>query len=256
MTISRIKGFTLIELLVVIVIIGVMVAVVGQNLGAGTAATRLRTATRGLMQMSRYARTMALLHQQEVQLTVASDGILSVKGKPKEGQDAFVSSSAFAAEAINTSAPDAEGNIPGADEEKQPGDEPAAPDSAPEETDAASTNSTSTFSSMADLDFQKKYDHISFVFEGYTDSFDEGGSGFGQKLRNTIHGQIQGEDQPSDNADEQTRDTIKYASNGTCRPCSIKVTTDKDDPDADSLTVVIDRLGSAKVEEDEEERGN
>lgn len=255
MRVKGIKGFTLIELLIVIVILGVMVAVVGQNMSVGTDMTRLRTATRGLLQTVRYCRTMALLHQEPVELTIGAAGTLDVKGKGQANSDGFVASSAFAAEAINTSAPDADGHIPGEDE-KENEENPETPETTEMTADSENTRSNETSNSsnnMTDLDLSKKYERISFVFDGYTDSFDDN-STFGRQLRNKIHNDIHGRSEEPGNEDENATNAIRFNSNGTCRPFRIKVTTDPDNPDADSLTVVVDRLGSAKVEEDEEEK--
>jgi hypothetical protein len=44
---------------------------------------------------------------------------------------------------------------------------------------------------------------------------------------------------------------ILYRSNGTCRPYRVKISADEGDSYA--LTISIDRLGVAKIDEDEEE---
>jgi len=72
-------GFTLVELLVVIVIIGVMALVIGPAFTVGSDIARVKTASRGVMQMSRYARTMAVLYQTPMALVITSDGGLRVE---------------------------------------------------------------------------------------------------------------------------------------------------------------------------------
>ena len=68
------RGFTLVELLVVLVIIGVMAAMIVPAFSSGSDAARVRTASRGVMQLSRYARTMALLHQTPVDVVFTAGG--------------------------------------------------------------------------------------------------------------------------------------------------------------------------------------
>jgi prepilin-type N-terminal cleavage/methylation domain-containing protein len=89
------KGFTLIELLVVIVIIAVMSLMVLPNFATGSDGARLRTASRGVMQMVRYARTMAVLRQSPMELVISSGGELRVE--PKGGGSAAAPSDADAA---------------------------------------------------------------------------------------------------------------------------------------------------------------
>jgi prepilin-type N-terminal cleavage/methylation domain-containing protein len=75
----RLSGFTLVELLVVIVIIGVMALVIGPTFTTGSDIARVKTASRGVTQMSRYARTMAVLYQTPMALVISADGVLRVE---------------------------------------------------------------------------------------------------------------------------------------------------------------------------------
>lgn len=70
----RNHGFTLLELLVVIAIILALVVSVVPNIGAGFSGAGLAGATRSLQQAVRYARTMAVLHQVEVELVLVTAG--------------------------------------------------------------------------------------------------------------------------------------------------------------------------------------
>src|SRR5512133_1227709 len=91
----RLHGFTMVELLIVIVIIGVMAAMIGPTFTAGSDIARVKTASRGVIQMSRYARIMALLHQTPVELVYTSDGALRVE-QVASGGEGLVSAQAFA----------------------------------------------------------------------------------------------------------------------------------------------------------------
>ena len=68
------RAFTLLELLMVVAILGIVAAVVLPNVSAVTAGARSATALRTLVQMGRYARSMALLNQTPVDLVLDLDG--------------------------------------------------------------------------------------------------------------------------------------------------------------------------------------
>ncbi len=230
-------GFTLIELLIVIVILGVMAALVGQNFNVGSDTTRVRTATRGVLQVSRYARTMALLHQTPVTLTFTTSGKLSVKGAGDTGGNSFVTAKAFAATAIQTSAT---GDVPSEDE--------AETNMLVNEPDPQSAGGSGGASyTLADLDFEKSYEGIAFQFLGFTDSFEPTASD--SELMQPIEDGTNVVDAASDTAYQAV---VRYNSNGTCRPYKVKVTTEAGNEAVFSLTVIVSPLGSARVEEDEE----
>jgi Tfp pilus assembly protein FimT len=79
---------TLVELLVVMVIIGVMALVILPSFGSGSDIARIKTASRGVMQMTRYARTMAVLYQTPMDLVITSDGELRVERRGGGAVDA------------------------------------------------------------------------------------------------------------------------------------------------------------------------
>jgi len=224
------RGFTLVELLVVIVIIGVMASMIGPTFTSGSDAVRVKTATRGVMQMSRYARTMALLHQMPLDLVFSSAGGVSVSPVGASGGGGLVSSAAFGVT-----------NAAVAAEEKEAANDAAA--AAPAEDKKGGGGSSYV---MADLEIEKKYEQVTFTFDGFTDSLSEGRS----KREEVAN--VQQEESP--NADEANGEPVqsfrvRYKSNGTCRPYRVKVAAGGDS--SYSVTVVIDMLGIAKVEEDE-----
>ena len=68
------RAFTLLELVMVVVILAIVAAVVLPNVSAVTGGARSATALRSLVQMGRYARSMALLNQTPVDLVLDLDG--------------------------------------------------------------------------------------------------------------------------------------------------------------------------------------
>jgi len=219
-------GFTLVELLVVIIIIGVLAVVIGPTFTTGSDVARVRTAARGAMQMSRYARTMAVLHQTPIDLTFSSDGLISVK-QVGGGGEGLVSAKSFGvtnmADAVEAAATEEAGAA-------QLEDAPAG-GAAPESGGASYT--------MADVDAEKRYERVAFVFEGYTDTLDAA-NGLSRSLS---------ADDEDEAADMQTVH-VRYKSNGTCRPYRLRVSAGEDS--GLELTLVVDVLGAATVEEDEE----
>jgi prepilin-type N-terminal cleavage/methylation domain-containing protein len=222
-------GFTLVELLVVIVIFAVLVAMIGPSFTAGSDIARVRTAARGVMQMSRYARTMALLHQTPLDLAFTSDGHLSV-APVGGGGGGLVSASSFGL--TNAAAVAAEKKAEAA----------AAPVS--ETPDAAASGGGSYV--MADLAIDKSFEQVAFRFDGYTDSVAEDTRRKDETLS---------DDETSPEKKETQTARVRYKSNGTCRPYRVRVgaiSGDGTSENGESLTVEIDMLGAARVVEDDD----
>jgi len=229
-------GFTLVELLVVIVIIGVMIAVVGPTFSTGSDTARVKTATRGVMQMSRYARTMALLHQKPVDLVYTSSGGLRVE-EVSGGGEGLVSATAFGSTNMAADAEAAAERAAQAEEESRTlGTGGAAPVEA----------SGGASYVMADLNIEKTYEQVVFRFEGYTDTMDDGRSRRGASARRAA----EDEEEEGQEGEDVRVSRVRYKSNGTCRPYTVQVEAEGNESSA--VRVVIDVLGSAKVEEEDE----
>ena len=71
-------GFTLIEILIVVGIIAIMLASAVMSVASGRGAVRVKEATRGVMQLSRYASALALLRQRPVVVTYYRNGKVEV----------------------------------------------------------------------------------------------------------------------------------------------------------------------------------
>jgi len=225
-------GFTLVELLVVIVIIGVMIAVIGPTFSTGSDTARVKTASRGVMQMSRYARTMALLHQKPVDLVYTSSGGLRVE-EVAVGGEGLVSAAAFGS---TNMAADAEAAAERAGKE----DGPVEPGKADE---GASGGSSYV---MADLNIEKTFEQVVFHFEGYSDTMDDGRS---RKSVSTRRDAEREQEEGQEGEDVRVF-KVRYKSNGTCRPYTVRVEAEGNESSA--VRVVVDVLGAAKVEEEDE----
>jgi len=223
------RGFTLIELLIVIVIIGVMAVMVGPSLSTGSDYAQLKAASRGVVQLSRYSKTMALLHQKPVDLVYSSDGKICVEESAGGAGKSLVSSESF-------------GRTNLADDVGLETEDIIVPPVA-EEKVAGESGAGSRYE-MADLAVEKEYQNISYRFEGYTDTIDDG-SGLGKDLSLSSFAGDADED-----AQEVRSFKVHYKSNGTCRPYRVRLIAGGDEHDC--MVISVNMLGSAKVLEEDE----
>ena len=75
----RRAGFTLIEIMIVVGIIAIMLASAVMSVASGRGAVRVKEATRGVIQLSRYASALALLRQRPVVITFHRKGKIDVR---------------------------------------------------------------------------------------------------------------------------------------------------------------------------------
>ena len=75
----RRAGFTFIEILIVVGIIVIMLATAVMSIASGRGAVQVKEATRGVIQLSRYAYALALLKQRPVVVTFHHNGKIEVR---------------------------------------------------------------------------------------------------------------------------------------------------------------------------------
>ena len=277
---SRSKGgFTLIELLVIVAIIGIMLGAAVMSVGSGSASAQMKSATRRVLQLSRQARTMALLRQQAAVITYEEiyDGQTLVGGKvtiESKGEAAPAVSSSSKGQPLTLS-----GEIPEEDGEpiivsesdessiskeqelmEKIVDDPQ--DSSPDKVDASDW----------DPDSPRSFRGIHLKVE----LLDDEGAAFGErKSRISVFSNVDflrrqsqsveaaraaksgvaDDTQAKDDKDTTTTAvaaqepvSIVYEANGRCQPHRIKVWKDGTDEDS-GLTVTVDRFGKTKVED-------
>ena len=200
----------------VIVILGIAAAVLVPQLNVGAERTRLVTAARSIVQASRYARTMALLHQAETELVLnPATGLVEVRAHAS-GYKGDVLSALAAEEA----APQAGTFV--VDEEAEGAEEGAGGIRTNVVAEVATAQS---FADEISQSFPNK--DISFAFIGYTDRIDNDGPA------------------PPDADDEKSPIVLVFKSNGTCRPFKVRALTEE----GDHLDVSVDVIGKARIEE-------
>ena len=207
-------GFTMVELLIVIVIIGVMAVAIGPTFSTGSDIARVKTATRGVMQMSRYARTMAVLYQAPMALVISADGRLRVERGQGGNETPAVS--------VASELPDGQGSPP-----------------------AEKSSGGGASYEMAELSAEKVYEQVTFTVSLDQDALEADESGVALKEEET---------EPEDASKEAVRiSRIPYESNGRCLPFTVEIHPSGTEADgADVMTVKVDRFGVAKVQEEDD----
>ena len=221
---ARHNGFTLVELLVVVVIIGIMAMMLGPTFTTGSDIARVKTAARGVMQMSRYARTMAVLHQTPLALVIGADGTIRVESAgsgPQGGKPQGVSAPS------DLSAP----SVP----------------SAPSDNPVMGGGEGKAYV-MADLAAEKSYAQVLFDAKLEEHGFDEADG--------ETKGLFEERESDKDSEEGELAAVVKsvrvlYESNGRCLPFRVVVRAAGEEMDGVALTVAVDRFGVARVLEEE-----
>jgi len=205
---SHPRGFTLIEMLLVVAIIGILVTMLAPRMQM-MGGPRVTAAARVLTQLTRYARTMALLNQTETVLRISADGLIrvDVAGHAPAPVDAV--------DAADAAATSAGGELP-----VTPADD-AADEAA---TDAAEDGAPPSLGEAVAV--ERRLENVTVAFLGYTDTLSE------LRVRDAEAGA------------SETGSEVRFRSNGTCRPHRYSLT----DTTGVEATVTVDILGLARVE--------
>ena len=218
------KGFTLVELLVVIVIIGIMGVMILPNFTTGSEGARLRTASRGIMQMVRYARTMAVLQQAPMDLVFSSTG--EVRVERRSGGGGGMSSAAADYQAATADSGIADSDIGEAED-----------------------MSGGKGYELADVSASKTYERVTFVVE-----LDE--RALGEDEQDEQLHTSEAEDGGTKDGDDPlapaaTLSRISFESNGRCLPFVVTIRTGGEESPSEMI-VTVDRFGSVKITGDDE----
>lgn len=220
----------------VIVIMSILISIIVPSM-TGSDVARVRTATRGVMQISRYARSMAVLHQQTLYLEITSDGKLRVTG----GKDGGTS---------EASSPQPQSSSPSISKEDSSGSNDGG--------GAISGGGGSVH--MSDVNTEKEYKQIHFHVELDEDALSdfevENETELERVELEAKEGDKEEKEHPFGVSGEMVK--IPYESNGRCLPYRVTITpatqSDNDDETeavADRAVLIVDRFGNVTVEDEE-----
>lgn len=280
----RRAGFTLIEIMIVAGIIAIMLAGAVMSIASGRGAVQVKEATRGVIQLSRYASALALLRQRPVVITFHYNGKIEVRiSGEATGSDAAGSpadpiyrevdgmetptAAQYAAEEDD---PDDGG---GAEKPRKDGEEhdgEAAPGGnagggksgkTPDEKGFFYTRRVLDPEMLAKEDAEGKYEGVTFTVE----VLGEDGEPLDHDLAESRSlrqpkrvklgddGEPLPEQEDGEEEEEQPPTSITYEPNGIVNPHRITVRLKDESDDSEGFAIKISRSGKATVGDDEEE---
>ena len=258
-------AFTLVELLLVVVILGVLVAIAAPRVVPLMAGGQLRMGARELASAGRYARTMALLNQTPVEVTVDPEsGEIVIKAREAVSAaslgmsdvEALTNDLGYTEALVETSAR-RQASLAGGfglavsketrEEAAWRGDDSATNLFAREAAEAGvagegdvaeSPAVAATVSFAYTIDLKRKVEGVKFRFLGFSDVV-ESPSAYSTR----VHADS---DEPAAGPV-----VIRYRANGTVRPHRFAVVSRDDE--SDRMTIVVNGVGTAKIIDGEDE---
>ena len=271
----RRAGFTLIEILIVVGIIVIMLATAVMSVASGRGAVQAKEATRGVIQLSRYASALALLRQRPVVVTFHRRGKIEVRISTESAESASGGAGAASepiyreVDGVDTLAvaeesdDEAKEGPAGAGEEKGSGEKD-------EKTGYFHTRRVLDPAVLAKEDAEGEYEGVTFTVE----VLGEDGKPLEPELaamrslrqpkreKRTPEGELAEED--ADDAEDEDREqdggpvSVTYETNGSVNPHRVIVRLKGESEASEGFAINISRTGRATVgdDEEEEERGS
>lgn len=273
----RRAGFTLIEVLIVVGIIVIMLATSVMSVASGRGAVQAKEATRGVIQLSRYASSLALLRQRPVVMTYHHDGRIEVRisgeatgtgnvGSPSDPIYREVDGETTLTAAEYMAADEEESSVPLGGRKKRQGSETkamsgvGASSSRNEKDGFFYTRRVLDPEVLAKEDTEGKYDGVTFSVEVLGEDGEplDPGQAAARSLRQperkpkTVDGEpVEGE------LEEEVEPpvSVTYETNGNVNPYRVTVRLEGESESSEGFTISISRSGKATVGDPEEDGG-
>lgn len=277
----RRAGFTLIEILIVVGIIVIMLASAVVSVASGRGAVQAKEATRGVIQLSRYASALALLRQRPVVVTFHHDGRIDVRiSGAATGQEGIGSPSdpiyrevdgETTLTAAEYSAEDEYGESAATSRKKTRASKSSVKSSASgvSSSSAAADEKNGFFYTrrvldpevLAKEDAEGKYEGVTFsvVVLGEDGEPLEPEIAASRSLRQPERKPRTSDGETSDDGavadDTEPPVSVTYETNGNVNPHRVTVRLAGESDTSEGFTISISRSGKASVEDAEEESG-
>lgn len=276
----RRAGFTLIEILIVVGIIVIMLASAVVSVASGRGAVQAKEATRGVIQLSRYASALALLRQRPVVVTFHHDGRIDVRiSGAATGQEGIGSPSdpiyrevdgETTLTAAEYSAEDEYGESAATSRKKKRASKSSVKSSADGSSSSAAADEKNGFfytrrvldpEVLAKEDAEGKYEGVTFsvVVLGEDGEPLEPEIAASRSLRQperktrTPDGEMSDDGAVADETEPPV--SVTYETNGNVNPHRVTVRLAGESDTSEGFTISISRSGKASVEDAEEESG-
>lgn len=274
----RRAGFTLIEIMIVVGIIAIMLASAVMSIASGRSAVQVKEATRGVIQLSRYASALALLRQRPVVVTFHHNGKIEVRisgeatgsgaaGSPSDpiyrevDGKATLTAAEYAAENEDDEVDEPSGEKRGS---KVAAGEGGGASSAPpdEKKGYFYTRRVLDPEVLAKEDTEGQYEGVTFTVEVLGEDGEplDPDLAAARSLRQPEREQknADGEIEEEGTAEEETEPpvSVTYETNGNVNPHRIIVRLAGESETEEGFAINISRSGKATVGDDEEEERN
>jgi len=268
----RRAGFTLIEIMIVVGIIAIMLASAVMSVASGRGAVQVKEATRGVIQLSRYASALALLRQRPVVVTFHRKGRIEVRisgeatgssdiGKPSDPIYREVDGKTTLA-AAEYSAEDPDDAEDASGEEKGKGEKSKGSGGKASADDGRRaffyTRRVLDPDALAKEDAEGEYDGVTFTVEVLGEDGEplERELAAARSLRQPKRTKKNAEGEPLEEDDDEELEepvSVTYETNGNVNPHRIIVRLAGDSEAEEGFAINISRSGRATVGDDEEE---
>lgn len=252
-------GFTLIEIMIVVGIIAVMLASAVMSVASGRGAVRVKEATRGVIQLSRYASALALLRQRPVVVTFHRKGRVEVRisGEATGTDEIGAAADPIYREVDGRTTPTAAAYVE--EEQAAEGAEPepaagAAAKAAEKEKGFFYTRQVLDPEVLAKEDAEGEYEGVTFTVE----VLGEDGEPLAPELAaarslpppKRERKNVEGETVEEEAEDEEPPVSVTYETNGNVNPHRIIVRLEGESDAEEGFAINISRSGKATVGDD------